>query len=155
MGNRGLGPAFSGPLYLVLLFSTIAISYFLVSFKGYNYYDLTPPQVIGVSDVNASDTLHVTNVAAGVWNQKVSGCAIGQFGLWGEITSNGPGVVLYNWEGMDGASESIPLTFDTAETKYVDTSWQVYGAGTREVKLHVSSPNNIASTEIPFELECK
>lgn len=154
MEDKGLGPAFSGPLYLVLLFSAIVVSYSLSQQRDFSHSNFTPPQVIGISDVNASDTLQVIDIKAGVLNQKVFGCVNGRFNFWGEITSNGAGTILYNWEG-DRASMSVPLIFETAETKYISTDWQVYGAGKRQLKLHVFSPNNISSPQIPFELECK
>ncbi len=154
MEDKGLGPAFSGPLYLVLLFSAIVVSYSLSQQRDFSHSNFTPPQVIGISEVNTSDTLQVIDIKAGVLVQKVPGCIEGRFNFWGEITSNGPGTILYNWEA-DLASMSVPLTFETAETKHVSTDWQVYGEGKRQLKLHVFSPNNISSPQIPFELECK
>ena len=154
MEGEGLGPAFRGPLYLVLIASFTAISLSFFFQNDFSRYEFTPPEVIGISDVEASDTLHIVKVDAGVLNQKVTGCIKGQFNFWGEITSDGGGTILYNWEG-DRASMSTPLTFDTAETKRVETFWQVFGVGKRQVKLHVFSPNNISSPYFSFELECK
>ncbi|MDP1710066.1 MAG: hypothetical protein Q8L28_00395 [bacterium] len=150
-----LDPSIRGPLYFVLLVSTILVSYFLGRYQNFNYPEITSPQVIGVSDVSASDTFQITKVTAKVDSPREFGCLYKQFNFWGEITSNGPGTASYEWEGESNSSMAVLLTFDTAETKYISTGWQVYKPGKRWVRLHVYSPNNIASSEVSFELECR
>lgn len=153
-GERRAGPAITG-LYLVLLISSILISYFIGKSQVFSNPLSSTPKVFGISDVDASDSFQVTDVSATTDSPLEYGCFYKQFNFGGKITTNGPGSVTYKWESSNNSFVSpIVLTFDSAGTKYVSTDWQVYGPGARWIKLHVYGPNDVTSSEVPFELKC-
>lgn len=158
MGGNREGPTIArGPLYFVLLFSAVVVSYFIGK-SQVPYQPQSPSEkVFGVSTVSAAPSaFEVTNVEAIVDSPQKFGCIYGQFNFTGKITSSGPGLVTYTWEGNDNSlTTPIVLAFENSETKEVTTSWQVYGAGPRWIKLHVYSPNEVSSEQIPFELTCR
>ena len=155
MDEGGLGPAAFGPLYAVLVASFLIVTFFIGKYQISNYYNRSSsPQVIGVSDAVASGGVRVLAAAVKPEFQKENGCFYKQFKFTGEITADGPGIVLYEWEGEENASMSVPLTFDGKGTKEVSTSWQVYGGGVRTINLHVYGANEVISPKVTFELEC-
>ena len=81
-----------------------------------------------------------------------------------DISTNGPGMVTYNWEFSDNSkTNNQTLTFVSAATQVVTTDWNL-GTGGRTpagnpykgwARITIVQPNNQVFTRAPFSFECK
>lgn len=75
-----------------------------------------------------------------------------EFTFSGTITATSAGTVQYTWVQSDGGGSSGTLTFGSAGSQQVTTSWTIYGptlvAGWS--KVVITSPNSISSNQATF-----
>ena len=98
----------------------------------------------------------VSGVTASVDPTSWSSACPKEFTFSAQITVNGPGTVEYIWERSDpGASAgSQSLTFASAGTQTVNSTWQLSEEGTFWKQLHIISPQDITSNQAQFTLSC-
>lgn len=108
----------------------------------------------GTAPTQPAPQISVGNTALNVNNSNVSmGC--GQsftFEFTGTITATAPGTITYHWLKTDlGDSGSINLTFESAGTKTVTTSWTFNASETSHfdgtVRLETLTPNTISKLQ--------
>lgn len=76
------------------------------------------------------------------------------FSVRGEMTTNGPAAVTWQWEWSTGeASAPKTLLFAEAGTQAVQNVYQVNGPGDYWARLHVLSPNEM-SQQVEFRMSC-
>ncbi|MFN8499240.1 MAG: hypothetical protein U0641_15430 [Anaerolineae bacterium] len=73
----------------------------------------------------------------------------------GTISTNGAGVVRYQWERSDGALAPVEqITFSSAGAQTVGDTWELGAEGDHWLRLHILTPNNLISNEATFRLIC-
>jgi len=78
-----------------------------------------------------------------------------RFTFTGTITTDGPGIVTYQWERSDGVSSPVEiLDAPAAGDHTVSATWDLSAAGTHWELLHVLMPNDISSGQAEFTLNC-
>jgi hypothetical protein len=97
----------------------------------------------------------VSGVAASVNPPSFSGACPTTVNFFADITVNGPGLVTYRWEGRDGGAEPIQsISFPSAGSQIVSTSWQLGASGSYWERVHIFIPNEIISNQASFALSC-
>lgn len=72
------------------------------------------------------------------------------------ITTNGAGIVSYHIEQSNGfIGPTKSMSFTTAGTKSLTSSWTTSASGTYWVKLVITAPNSISATSVPVTLSCE
>lgn len=128
-------------------------SYLFGRFQNASQAFLPEARVQGAS--TTSEEFQVSDIKLRAEPNKGTGCLYNTFHLTGLVTGAGKGVATYKWEGSKNSTLSpIILEFGEAGTKIVETDWQVFGAGTQTVKLHILSPNDISSPETTLKPTC-
>jgi len=114
--------------------------------------------VNSVPPTTASMPFAVTNVAGNTEPSSFSGACPKLFTFYATITANGPGTVTYIWESAGAEfneySEIQSITFDAAGTKTTTLKWELAGSAFGLHRVHVLTPNDIASTPVLYELSC-
>lgn len=152
MEGEALDHSLLSPLFIFFLIGAVVASYLFGRFQSVNQFII---QSKVESATVESDKFQVTNIKAEVNPKNINSCLYGTFHLKGFLTSNKGGVATYKWEGSENSTLSpTTITFEKAETKQIETDWQVFGPGERNVKLHILQPNNISSSELKFNLSC-
>lgn len=108
---------------------------------------LTPTQML--------PAFSVTSVRLRANPPSFTGACPATFAFMAGITTSAPGAVAYRWERSDGASGPVTtIVFGAAESLMIDTTWTLGVSGTRWIRVHVLSPNEMLSDEAPFTLAC-
>jgi hypothetical protein len=77
------------------------------------------------------------------------------FTFYATITANGPGTVTYRWERSNGGySEPQSVTFYEAGIKTTTSQWELSTSSSGWHRIHVLTPNNIASNPVYYTLNC-
>ena len=108
----------------------------------------------------------VIHVISGVNHADISTtCPSGYtFNFTASISTNGPGTVTYYWEFSDNTKTDIQtLTFDSASTQTVSSSWELGKDGKTPgsnpykgwARITIVKPNNQVFTRASFNFECK
>jgi hypothetical protein len=139
-----------GTMLLTLSYST---NLTLTASNSYGTVYVTLP--ITVAGVPLLPTFAVTSVTAGTSPPSHSGACPYQFTFSAVITVNGPGTVTYKWERDDNASAPVEsLTFASAGSQVVTTTWYLGGSGSGWERVHILTPNNTVSNEATYILNC-
>jgi hypothetical protein len=149
--DNGIGPVAShGTMIVSPPYST---AYTLAATNAYGY--TTQTLLVEVSGTPPPLTFAVTSVTASASSPSYSGPCPYQFNFSATITTNGPGMVIYQWERSDGAS-SAPQTvyFGSAGSIVVTTYWFLGAPGPGWERVRILSPNSILSNEAFFILNC-
>ncbi|MFN8473817.1 MAG: hypothetical protein U0822_16625 [Anaerolineae bacterium] len=73
----------------------------------------------------------------------------------GTISTNGAGVVRYQWERSDGGVGPVEqITFSSAGSQTVQDTWELSAEGDYWMRLHILAPNDLVSDEGTFRLTC-
>jgi hypothetical protein len=99
----------------------------------------------------------ITNVTAAADPPSYSGPCEGGKRLYftGEFVSNGPGVVLYRWDRMDGMAPNVlPWTFDAAGSQRLTSDWQLSGTVQGWMELKILAPVESEPARANFSLAC-
>jgi hypothetical protein len=100
----------------------------------------------------------VTSVEGNTEPSTFTGTCPKTYTFYATITANGPGTVTYIWESTDlkysEYSDIQSITFNEAGTKTTTLQWELSGSAFGLHRVHVLTPNDLASTPIPYELTC-
>ena len=78
------------------------------------------------------------------------------FSLSAQISTNGPGQVLYQWEGSDGHNgPQVTLPFDRAGTQTVTLSRSLLSHGSFTERVHILAPRDTLSPAVSFTNACE
>jgi hypothetical protein len=100
-------------------------------------------------------TFGIVGVPASVSPASSSTCP-STFTIHAQIVVNAPGTVTFRWERSDGAA-SVVGTYTFAPgvtTADFSTTWTLSASGTYWERLHVLTPNDVASNQATFTLSC-
>lgn len=87
-----------------------------------------------------------------------------KFNFSASISTNGPGEVVYYWEFSDfSKTDNQTLTFTSAETQNISTSWEVGSGGSTPgdnpykgwARVTIVKPNNQVFSRASFNFRCK
>lgn len=77
------------------------------------------------------------------------------FTFTANIKTNAAGTVKYHWERSDGTKSAIKtLTFDSAGTKTVTTSWDFGSSGSGWEAVYIDEPNHQLFSKAEFSVTC-
>ncbi len=106
-------------------------------------YAIVVPPAFSVSKVSAVVRPDVSNVCPTT------------FTAYGEIETDGPGVVRYQWERSDGGLAPVEqITFSSAGVQTVQDTWELGVDGDYWLRLHILAPNDLVSDNAAFQLTC-
>jgi hypothetical protein len=109
-----------------------------------------------VSGMPSTPSFAVTGVTASANPPSFSGACPTTANFYATITASGPGTVTYRWERSNGTAEPTQsMTFSGAGPQIAGTSWQLGASGTYWERIHVYTPNEMASNQASFTLSCQ
>ena len=118
----------------------------------------TPPATTDNSAPPPSEPFTVTSVTATTSPSSFTGACPQTFTFTATFTANGPGKATYRWESFDGQnseySDNQSVSFTQAGTKTTTLQWDLKKSATGLHRVHVFTPNELASIPVYYELDC-
>ncbi len=96
----------------------------------------------------APASFSVTGVTANTEPSNRTGC----FNLYANITTNGPGIVSYIWESIEGGGYSYTwnITFSAAGTQRVTLPVEMSALPSGQYRVHILTPNDLVSNSTNY-----
>jgi len=113
----------------------------------------TTTMVNSANPVNLTPVPLVTRIVVGIDEYPFTGPCPKTIQFWGTITTNGPGILTYQWEKSDGTTVPGTITFLAAGSQTVINSW-TRGEGNGWQRLRTLVPNDAVSNQLDFEVTC-